>query len=65
MRALLLVTCLAACGDNLKAKDDAGVIDAAPDATQPLRHCLDSPTEIVRPPSGQLPCDLLPPGFGQ
>ncbi|HEX5061032.1 MAG TPA: hypothetical protein VFV99_16810 [Kofleriaceae bacterium] len=64
MRALLLVACLAACGDNLKAKDDAGVSDAAPDA-QALRHCLDRPTEIVRPPNGQLPCDLLPPGFGQ
>lgn len=66
MRVLLLVAGLAACGDNLKAKDDAGVTaDAAPDATQPLGHCLDSPTEIVRPPNGQLPCDLLPPGFGQ
>ncbi|HEY5920820.1 MAG TPA: hypothetical protein VIV11_04080 [Kofleriaceae bacterium] len=66
MRALLLVVALAACGDNKPARDDAGTGDGSmPDATQPLRHCLDHPTNLVKPPTGQLPCDLLPPGFGQ
>ena len=27
--------------------------------------CLEQPTELARPPSGQLPCALLPPGFSQ
>ena len=64
MRALLLIACLAACGDNLAARHDAGPSDAS-DAAQPLQHCLESPTQMVRPPNGQLPCDMLPPGFGQ
>ena len=31
-----------------------------------LAPCLDRPTDLPRPPrpSGKLPCDLLPPGFG-
>ena len=28
-----------------------------------LKPCLDRPSELERPPSGQLPCDLLPPGL--
>jgi hypothetical protein len=58
---------VAGCGDNIGApsRDDAGAADAAPDAAQGLQHCLDVPTQIVKPPNGQLPCDLLPPGFGQ
>jgi len=76
MRYLILVAvlALAACGDNTRvaAKDDAGVvtdapaidagIDAPPTALAP---CLDRPTELPRPPSGQLPCELVPPGFVQ
>ena len=66
MRALILVACLAACGDNSKGRHDAGAGDAAtPDAMQSLQHCLDDRAALVRPPDGQLPCDLLPPGFGQ
>jgi hypothetical protein len=40
-----------------------------PDVTTPpgdggLSPCLlDLPTMLDRPPSGSLPCDLLPPGF--
>jgi hypothetical protein len=66
MRALVL-TCvvgLTACGDNLPARHDAGPADA-PDASEALKHCLDHPSNMVKPPNGQLPCDLLPPGFGQ
>lgn len=25
--------------------------------------CLDSPLDLPRPPTGALPCELLPPGF--
>lgn len=54
---LLLAIMATACGDNAAVpKDDAG-IDAA------ISACLDRPTEMARAPSGQLPCELLPPGF--
>jgi hypothetical protein len=42
--------------------------DDAPPPTQEtpgLSACLESPTALARPPSGQLPCELLPPGFSQ
>lgn len=29
----------------------------------PKAACLDRPTDLLRPPAGQLPCELLPPGF--
>lgn len=29
----------------------------------PKAACLDRPTDLMRPPSGQLPCELLPPSF--
>lgn len=52
---------LAACGDNQEAPKDAPPADAAdPGALAP---CLDRPTDLPRPPTGQLPCELLPPGF--
>jgi len=63
MRYLVLI-CLfaAACGDNRKPQVPGdGGLDATP--VQPLAPCLDRPTELARPPSGQLPCELLPPGF--
>ena len=64
MRCLVLIVLLAAaCGDNGKPSTprDAGAdADAAPQALGP---CLDRPTDLARPPAGQLPCELLPPGF--
>jgi hypothetical protein len=72
-RTFFLVAALAAgaCGDNVAppAQDDAAppVVDAAnnPDAGTPVRGpCLDRPTDLPRPPVGELPCDLYPPGFG-
>ncbi len=30
-----------------------------------LSACLEQPTELQKPPSGQLPCELLPPGFSK
>jgi hypothetical protein len=66
MRAWILIAALAACGDNLPARHDAGPSDtASPDGNQALKHCLDHPTNLVKPPNGQLPCELLPPGFEQ
>ena len=32
-------------------------------ATGGLAACLDRPGELARPPSGRLPCDLIPPGL--
>jgi hypothetical protein len=68
MRALLAIVVLAllgACGDNLGARKDAGAGDAGIDApSQALKHCLDERAALATPPSGKLPCDLLPPGFG-
>jgi hypothetical protein len=73
MRRLLCCALLAlgACGDNLSgSSDDAATpeIDAAGDAPiaapPGLTSCaLDRPGELPRPPSGTLPCELLPPGF--
>jgi len=40
---------------------DAG---AAGDTGTKLSPCLDRPGELQRPPSGSLPCELLPPDFG-
>jgi hypothetical protein len=37
----------------------------APTSDGGLAPCLDRPNELERPPSGQLPCDLLPPGFSR
>lgn len=65
---------LAACGDNRTpastedaavAVDGAVPIDAAIDAPPTVvgGPCLDRPTDLPRPPTGALPCDLLPPGF--
>jgi hypothetical protein len=44
---------------------DAGATDTItpPPSDGGLAPCLDRPTDLDRPPSGQLPCDLLPPGF--
>ncbi len=61
MRGVVLMLVLATgCGDNAKAvvAGDAGV-----DAVLELKPCLDKPTDLARPPTGQLSCDLLPPDF--
>lgn len=60
-----LAGAVAACGDN----DGSAPKDAAPADTpadtgpQPVGPCLDRPTDLPRPPTGALPCELLPPGF--
>ncbi|PTL77863.1 hypothetical protein [Vitiosangium sp. GDMCC 1.1324] len=30
-----------------------------------LTACVEQPTALQTPPSGQLPCELLPPGFSR
>jgi hypothetical protein len=62
---IISVLLAAACGDNKEATPKDAGADAAPDAAIPIGGCLDQPTDLPRPPSGQLPCELLPPGFGQ
>lgn len=51
-----------ACGDD--TQPPAGP-DAGPDGPpgDKLAPCLPSPTKLLRPPTGQLPCELLPPNF--
>jgi hypothetical protein len=61
MRRAAFLLLLVACGDNLQLPSDAS--SDAPSTV--LAHCIDSPTQIVQPPNGTLPCDLLPPGFTQ
>jgi len=61
MRALVLIALLAGCGDNSKPAVVTG--DAGVDASTTLTACLDRPDELPRAPTGQLPCELLPPGF--
>ncbi|HVK75185.1 MAG TPA: hypothetical protein VM734_17770 [Kofleriaceae bacterium] len=71
LAASLLAT--AACGDNSSSlpkdaalADDASLpTDAGVDGSPAIGPCLDRPTDLPRPPSGQLPCELYPPGFGQ
>jgi hypothetical protein len=65
MRALVSIVSLAllvlsACGDNFKQTPDDARFDAPPQASGP---CLLRPTDVPVPPTGALPCDLLPPGF--
>jgi hypothetical protein len=50
---VLLVSAVAACTDTKAPKHPAGAGGGA--------SCLDSPTAL-RPPDGQLPCELIPPG---
>ena len=65
----MLALCLAgACGDDgssppddASRPPDASASDAsAPDAGAAV-SCLDQPTDLPRPPTGPLPCELLPP----
>lgn len=44
-------------GDDSSNGGEAG-------AANELVPCLDRPGELSQPPDGRLPCDLLPPGFG-
>lgn len=42
---------------------DVSVTDVGSPDAGTLVPCLDQPTGLPRPPSGQLPCELIPPAF--
>jgi hypothetical protein len=57
---------------DASAAKDSGAPDGAIDAVDAntseggassLKACLDQPNELPRPPMGQLPCELIPPGL--
>jgi hypothetical protein len=63
-RIILLLAALAACGDNIKPSTRDGGLDGAVDAPSGrLTGCLDLPDQLPAAPTGQLPCDLIPPGL--
>jgi len=57
---------------SLPSDHDAGApppvepdAEVPPPPPVPLRACVDRPAEVPRPPTGELPCELLPPGFSR
>jgi hypothetical protein len=60
MRYLVMLALVAGCGDNKKGVTQDAGIDAPASAT---KACLDRPDVLPRPPTGALPCELLPPGL--
>jgi len=64
---------LAACGNDETnppntSQTDGGISSPdstvpVPDAAQKRTSCLERPTDVPRPPTGKLPCDLIPPGL--
>jgi hypothetical protein len=57
-------------GDVPQSNQDSGAVDGGvdvategPDGGTKLTSCLDMPTDLPRPPSGGLPCELIPPGL--
>lgn len=65
---LLLAGAFASCGKNDPGvKADSGVMMDGRSSDTPgmggAAACLDTPGDLARPPSGSLPCDLIPPGL--
>ncbi len=60
MLGRLLPLALLLAGFSTACKDDS-----PPAASQPpvAAACLEQPTDLPRPPSSGLPCELLPPDF--
>lgn len=50
----LLLLC--GCPDAAPSTDPAAAADMSP-----VSGCLDRPSELPRPPTGVLPCELIPP----
>jgi hypothetical protein len=59
MRALALAVALLALGLSCGKSREAGGADAGGS----LASCIDEPGVLARPPSGSLPCELIPPGL--
>jgi hypothetical protein len=55
--ALLLAAHLGACKSG-----DSALGNPTP-SVDTLRACLDRPVDLPRPPAGNLPCELIPPGL--
>jgi hypothetical protein len=53
----LLLLC--GCPDSPQA-NDAGPADGG---AEPLAACVERPTELPRPPTDRLPCELIPPSL--
>ncbi|MBK7863912.1 MAG: hypothetical protein IPJ65_35950 [Archangiaceae bacterium] len=61
MRRLLVLGAVLLCACPSPGPLDGGAGGGSGDAG--LVPCPDRPGEPPRPPSGQLPCELIPPGF--
>ena len=59
-RGLLLAACALALAACPKGPDP---VDGGSDAGPVSGPCVDRPGELAKAPNGQLPCELLPPGF--
>jgi hypothetical protein len=59
---LLLALLAGGCGKSAAAPRDGG-IDLSAGNDGGLAACLDRPGALERPPTGRLPCDLIPPGL--
>lgn len=57
MYALLALTAVGI----VACSSDSGDSNAPP--SNSLRACLERPDELPRPPTGKLPCELVPPGL--
>jgi hypothetical protein len=65
---VMLAALFAACDDDNPGSGDTGgnnEAGAGSGTIVSLKPCLERPGELQRPPSGGLPCDLLPPDFGR
>jgi hypothetical protein len=67
---LLSALALAACDEDEPSTDEAGSAGtsngeggAGAGGAGELVPCLDRPDTLTRPPSGRLPCELIPPGL--
>lgn len=61
---LLLAPMMAvACTDDPSPSGPDGGIPTGDGGT--LASCIDQPHQLMSPPAGQLPCELLPPGFSK
>ena len=61
-----LLCAAAACSSDANRKPDgsgAGGLGGGGGAGGGLAACLDQPGALDRPPSGRLPCELIPPGL--
>jgi hypothetical protein len=52
-----------ACSSDANSKPISGVGGSGGAGGVGLVGCLDQPGALDRPPNGQLPCDLIPPGL--